>query len=580
MTPHDDGTTMKRVKDGDCCNYFLTQQRQQERDPNIHSEVKSARRQQQHYNLSISLMTVMAFVLSCNPANYVSSFVVSSPVLSATTLATRTRRSRTTERRSQFRLQQPPTFKSSASTSTSSSKLDMSGRGVANNYTWREEAFEIEVTVTVPKTTKAKDITFKATSTSISLTMDRNKTKKKGKDLKNKDNQSESENENESLVLLDPNRKLRGRVVVDGTYWEISDDNPDISIHDKDKDLGSAPGDGDDDNLLLMNVIPKKYVTVTIEKFIRTPKNDMDVIDYDWYGVYSTENENEVTYRKYDEPEKLNVREYAKTLGVDIDNINMSLVDKTMFTSGLGNTTKQTEIIDNLKETGYIQQDDIIEQNDGTQWVTNEHGEPIPYNGTAATGTATAQGGGDGSDDANQGTTRRKETKIPFLDTESPWNKNTISVDEIKQNMQKQKEKFEEEQSLLEDDDDDEDDQPSDDGEDFLSPFFDSDDDDTKKKTQKATWEQTQPEEVQSISSKPSTPRRPPTTTSKTESTNNGRNDVQDPIGTLTVARLKDILRAQGLKVGGNKKELQERLRNHVQNMLHQKEDNNGANGK
>merc|ERR1712183_412227 len=41
-----------------------------------------------------------------------------------------------------------------------------------------------------------------------------------------------------------------------------------------------------------------------------------------------------------------------------------------------------------------------------------------------------------------------------------------------------------------------------------------------------------------------------------------------DPIDTLTVARLKEILRAQKLKVSGTKKELQDRLKLHVQSML------------
>jgi hypothetical protein len=45
--------------------------------------------------------------------------------------------------------------------------------------------------------------------------------------------------------------------------------------------------------------------------------------------------------------------------------------------------------------------------------------------------------------------------------------------------------------------------------------------------------------------------------------------DAVDPISTLTVARLRDILRERGLKVSGNKKELQDRLRAEVQSILH-----------
>lgn len=43
-----------------------------------------------------------------------------------------------------------------------------------------------------------------------------------------------------------------------------------------------------------------------------------------------------------------------------------------------------------------------------------------------------------------------------------------------------------------------------------------------------------------------------------------------DPIDSLTVARLKEILREQNLRVSGTKQELQDRLRNHVQSVIDQ----------
>ena len=174
--------------------------------------------------------------------------------------------------------------------------LKMSGRGTANEYSWTEEAFELEVTVLVPKETRAKDIVFKANSTSIRLA------------LSNSDN-----DDDDDIVLLDPARKLRGRVIVDGTYWMISD--PERSTNDKDDDPKN-------DNRL---------VTVTIEKRIRRPKDDFDIVDYDWKGVYSEDEVDNVTVREYDVAEKLDVREYANSLGVDIDNINMSMVDKVRY---------------------------------------------------------------------------------------------------------------------------------------------------------------------------------------------------------------------------------------------------------
>eukprot|EP00581_Thalassiosira_minuscula_P017557 CAMPEP_0183715412 /NCGR_PEP_ID=MMETSP0737-20130205/9640_1 /TAXON_ID=385413 /ORGANISM="Thalassiosira miniscula, Strain CCMP1093" /LENGTH=227 /DNA_ID=CAMNT_0025944503 /DNA_START=8 /DNA_END=691 /DNA_ORIENTATION=- len=54
---------------------------------------------------------------------------------------------------------------------------------------------------------------------------------------------------------------------------------------------------------------------------------------------------------------------------------------------------------------------------------------------------------------------------------------------------------------------------------------------------------------------------------SKDDSPNDNENPV-DPIDMLTVARLKEILRAQGLKVGGTKQVLRDRLRNHVNDLL------------
>jgi hypothetical protein len=44
--------------------------------------------------------------------------------------------------------------------------------------------------------------------------------------------------------------------------------------------------------------------------------------------------------------------------------------------------------------------------------------------------------------------------------------------------------------------------------------------------------------------------------------------DGSDPIDKLTVQRLKEILKSQGLKTTGNKRELQERLRVRVNELL------------
>ena len=197
------------------------------------------------------------------------------------------------------------------------------GYGIATNYSWTEEPFEMEVTVSVPPETRAKDISFKATPTSIDLRLN-----------------------GRQEPLLDGTRKMRGRISLDGTYWVISDSETDKE---------------------------ERQVTVTIEKNTPTPKDDFEVIDYDWRGVYPDDDE-EVTERKYEEAEELDVREYAASLGVDIDNINMSMVDKTMFSSGL-NLTRST--MDELTKAGVVQE--VTQQSDGTEYVTNEEGEVVPF---------------------------------------------------------------------------------------------------------------------------------------------------------------------------------------------------------
>jgi hypothetical protein len=318
-----------------------------------------------------------------------------------------------------------------------------SGKGIATDYTWEEEAFELEVTVKVPKDTRAKDIHFKATATSIDLRL-------------NKDDG----NGEEEVVLLDSSRTLRGRVVLDGTFWAFSDAT-----------------EGSDE----------KEVTVTIEKKIKTAKDDFEVIEYDWKGVYN-QDEEEVSFRKYDEPEPLDVREYAASLGVDIDNINMSHVDKTMFTSGL-NLTKSS--LDSLHTAGLVKE--VTQQEDGTEWSTDEDGYKVPF---------TSMGDNVSAQEVKESVA---PPKIPFIDTDSPW-QNTVPVDK--------------KETVVENG----------------TPAPSETAKNRKKKKEQLEQER--------------------------------RNAASDPIEALTVARLKEVLRARGLKVSGNKKELQDRLKSEVQSML------------
>ena len=360
-----------------------------------------------------------------------------------------------------------------------------SGTGIASTYSWQEEAFEIEVTVKVPEETRASNIFFTAKPDSIELKLRRPK-----EDIEVDANAKASasasakedidadvkvESSNDDLLLLDPSRKLRGRVMLDGTYWIIAD--PEGSSLDED---------------------PHRVVTVTIEKQIRTPKDDFDVIEYDWNGVYE-DDEEEVSYRKYDEPEELDVREYAASMGVDIDNIDMNLVDKSMFSSGL-NITKST--FDNMQKAGLMTE--VTEQTDGSEWIVNEDGDKTPFQ---------SMGQGVSSSEMKSS---KSPAPIPFLDTDSPWHK-SVPLDQAK-NVKDQ------------------------------------------QQTERATA--TAAATTTTTSTKTAPAKEAP------ECNEEIPKDAKNLIDTLTVAKLKDVLRARGLKVSGNKKELQERLRAEIQSML------------
>jgi hypothetical protein len=269
------------------------------------------------------------------------------------------------------KIQTPSSF------SSSTTRL-FAGDGRARNYTWHEEALEIEVSVKVPKQTRAKDILFKATSRSIDLRL------------------SPSSEGEPTVVLLDGSRQTRGRINLDGTFWMISDVDGGSSDH-------------------------HRVVTVTIEKLHRTPRDDFEVIDYDWKGVYAQEDPDEVEWRQYDEPEPLNVREYAANMGVDIDNINMSMVDKTMFSSGL-NLTKSS--MDQMKEAGLLQE--VTRQADGREFTINEEdGTPqafTPYGDAVHPDELVDKS-------VVKPSTTEQSPSIPFLDTNSPWHQ-TVPVED------------------------------------------------------------------------------------------------------------------------------------------------------
>lgn len=330
------------------------------------------------------------------------------------------------------------------------------GFGVANTYSWNEDAVEMEIRVKVPAKTRAKDIAFTSKPMAVSLTIG-------------------------DKLLLDGNRTMRGRIAMDGTFWNLEDME-----------------DSDD-----------RQIVVTIEKNIRASRDDYEVVDYDWGGVYP-DDEEEIVKKVYKEPEEMDIREYAASMGVDIDNINMSLVDKTMFTSGL-NMTKSS--MDQLSKAGLVQE--VTQQGDGSEFTIDpKTGDSVPF---SPYGDAISP---------EEVQAAKNAPQIPFLDTESPWS-NAVppkyDIEEMLNNIETPP-------------------SPQSNG----APVVDA------------------PPTVL----KDAAP--PPEEDSEEESEDDpaASSPLSDPIDRLTVSRLKDILREQGLKVGGKKAELQQRLREHVKSQL------------
>ena len=224
------------------------------------------------------------------------------------------------------------------------------GIGIADTYQWEESQYEIDVTVPVPAGTRARDVKFKALPTGVDL-----KLKSWNGDIRN------------DVILLDGRRKMRGRVSVDGTYWAIADGDKTSKSSKSSNTNADAEGEEAEEE------DDRRQITVTIEKMIVEPQDQFEVVEFDWCGVYP-DDDDEVTERKYDKAEELNVREYAASLGVDIDNINMAMVDKTMFSSGL-NMTQST--MDELSKAGYVKE--VTQQGDGEEFVTGEDGEKVPF---------------------------------------------------------------------------------------------------------------------------------------------------------------------------------------------------------
>ena len=253
-------------------------------------------------------------------------------------------------------------------------------------------------------------------------------------------------------------------------------------------------------------------MVLSIEKLITPPDDPFAVVDYDWGSVYLND-EDEILTKHYDIPEELDIKDYAASLGVDIDNINMTLVDKSMFSSGLNLTKKSLE---DLTNSGYAQE--VTSQGDGMEFL--EEGVAFKSLGDGI--------GEDEMEDAGIGQRQHRGQSrgppIPFLDTDSPWRKN-MPVEEAR------------------------------------GVDMDMDMDMKGSSSSSANGQELGSNAANAAE-----------TSADGDSTSNSPpKKYQDPVDALTVSKLKDILRKEGLKVSGSKKELQDRLKDHVNSVMETK---------
>lgn len=240
--------------------------------------------------------------------------------------------------------------------------------------------------------------------------------------------------------------------------------------------------------------------------------------DFDWGGLYP-DDEAEVIDREYKEAEELNVREYAAKLGVDIDNIDMSKVDKTMFGAGLRDQQPNAEEVDvegkkkpgtnlNITQATLDQlvkfglAKEVVRQGDGTEYEM----------------------------DAFTSDFERKQFSMLG---------NDISVDELR------------DAGVVG--------SPNEQSAAAVGGVADElraavSDTVEEKKAELVTDDSDKNQEAPDLS--------------EDEEDADIDPNAKDPIDKLTVAKLKEILRNAGLKVSGNKSELKQRLRDHVQSLL------------
>ena len=397
------------------------------------------------------------------------------------------------------------------------------GVGVANTYSWTEEQFEIEVKLSVPPRTSTKDVKFKCSSNSIDLRLLNNCNGNIEKDEK---------------ILLNGSRQTRGKICMDGTFWSIDGPNNDTK---------------------------NRTITITIEKHFVPISSSGGTLtydtltDFDWGGLYPND-EDEVISRKYDEAEELNVREYAQKLGVDIDNIDMNKVNRTMFGAGLAdqatnalggfdesdgmqssngkgfhfNITQST--LDQLTKVGLAKE--VIQQSDGKEYELGQDSALSEENIFSMLG----------KDITND---ELREAGIVGDIVKNAFGTSASSIPEM----------FEQQTVPVEE-------APG-----YRETYDGGSDEDgiikseiVEREVIASSGKNDDVAEVKNVA-----------TQVEDELNNEGEEEegasattkgAQDPIDLLTVSRLKEILKYQGLKVSGTKQVLRDRLKDHVNTLM------------
>ena len=405
----------------------------------------------------------------------------------------------------------------------SSSALN-GGVGVANTYSWTEEQFEIEVKLSVPPRTSTKDVKFKCSSNSIDLRLLNNCNGNIEKDEK---------------ILLNGSRQTRGKICMDGTFWSIDGPNNDTK---------------------------NRTITITIEKHFVPISSSGGTLtydtltDFDWGGLYPND-EDEVISRKYDEAEELNVTEYAQKLGVDIDNIDMNKVNRTMFGAGLAdqatnalggfdesdgmqssngkgfhfNITQST--LDQLTKVGLAKE--VIQQSDGKEYELGQDSALSEENifsmlGKDITNDELREAGIVG--DIVKNAFGTSASSIPEM-----FEQQTVPVEEAP-GYRETYDGGSEEDGIIESE--------------IVEREVSGKNDDVAEVKNVATQVE---DELNNEGEEEEEEEEGASATTK---------GAQDPIDLLTVSRLKEILREQGLTVSGTKQVLRDRLKDHVNTLM------------